>query len=146
MKTDPSISEQVAQFYVDAKPENIPEEVFDRTKECILDYLGCAIGGASLDSTEMVKKVFLSKTCTGDSTVFNGLSAPSDKAAFINGASSHGLEMDDAGYEAGGHLAVAIIPAAMAVAEEQGVSGKEFMLSRHLGLRYDDPRRQSRHS
>jgi 2-methylcitrate dehydratase PrpD len=118
--------------------------VFEHTKNVIADWAGCGIGGANIESTKMVKSVFLSEPGRHDCTVFCGEKASVEHAAFINGAASHGLEMDDASYDAGGHPAVVILPAAMAMAETVNAKGKDFLLSVHLGLRHDDPGRTRR--
>ncbi|MCL1828009.1 MAG: MmgE/PrpD family protein [Oscillospiraceae bacterium] len=127
MNPEPSFSEQLAEYYLSADLSAIPKAVLDHTKQVIIDYLGCAIGGAGVDSTLAVKKIYLDRP--GDCTVFNGAKAPVERAAFINGAASHALEMDDAHYDAGGHPAVVIVPAAMAMAEETGAGGLDFMHS-----------------
>ncbi|NLO98334.1 MAG: MmgE/PrpD family protein, partial [Peptococcaceae bacterium] len=126
---DLSYSQRIAQYYVDADIEAIPQRVNEHTKNVIVDWVGCAIGGANLDSTKMVKEVFLSDSGKHECTVFCGEKASADHAAFINGAASHGLEMDDASYDAGGHPAVVILPAAMAIAEKVNAKGKDFLIS-----------------
>jgi 2-methylcitrate dehydratase PrpD len=126
---DLSYSQKIAQFYMDADIEAIPQRVFEHTKNVIVDWAGCGIGGANIDSTKMIKEVFLSESGNHDCTVFCGQKASESHAAFINGAASHGLEMDDASYDAGGHPAVVILPAAMAVAETVNAKGKDFLLS-----------------
>lgn len=123
----PSISEQLAKYYTEADSSAIPAEVRTRAREIILDWLGNAIGGSNLESTEMVKKALLSDGCPGSVTVMGGGYGPADKAAFVNAASSHGLEMDDSNTQACGHPAVAIIPATLAAAEEAGASGWDFI-------------------
>lgn len=124
-----SYSQRIAQFYVNADINAIPQRVFEHTKSVVVDWAGCGIGGANIDSTKMVKDVFLSEPGRHDCTVFCGAKASIDHAAFINGAASHGLEMDDASYDAGGHPAVVILPAAMAMAETVNAKGKDFLLS-----------------
>lgn len=123
----PSISEQLAKYYVSADTSKIPQIVYDRAKECILDWLGNAIGGASLDTTEMAKRAMIVDDYPGSCTVMLGQKAPADKAAFVNAASAHGLEMDDSNTHAGGHPAVSIITPAFSVAEEMDASGLELM-------------------
>lgn len=123
----PSISEQLAKYYTEADSSAIPAKVRTRAREIILDWLGNAIGGSNLESTEMVKKALLSDGCPGIVTVMGGGCGPADKAAFVNAASSHGLEMDDSNTQACGHPAVAIIPATLAAAEEAGASGWDFI-------------------
>ena len=122
-----SYSQRIARFYTDADTDAIPQRVIGHAKTVIVDWLGCGIGGADVDSTKMVKRVFM--TDPGECTVFCGGSAPVERAAFINGAASHALEMDDASYDAGGHPAVVILSAAMAVAEATGASGRDFLHS-----------------
>ncbi len=124
-----SYSQKIAQFYVNADIGAIPPRVFEHTKNVIADWAGCGIGGANIESTKMVKSVFLSEPGRHDCTVFCGEKASVEHAAFINGAASHGLEMDDASYDAGGHPAVVILPAAMALAETVNAKGKDFLLS-----------------
>ena len=120
-------SQRIAQFYVNANTDSIPQSVIDHAKNVVADWVGCGIGGANADSTKMVKDVFL--TQPGNCTVFCGEKTTLENAAFINGSASHALEMDDASYDAGGHPAVVILPAAMAVAENVNASGKDFLLS-----------------
>ena len=125
----PSISEQLAKYYVEADNSAIPANVITRTKEIILDWLGNAVGGSNLESTEMVRKAMLSDKCKGESTVMGGEYAPADKAAFVNAASSHGLEMDDSNTQACGHPSVVVIPATLALGEQLNASGKDLINS-----------------
>jgi 2-methylcitrate dehydratase PrpD len=123
----PSISEKIAKYYVESDPSAIPAEVIARTKEIILDWLGNAVGGSNLESTEMVRKAMIPKDYTGTTTVMGGGYAPTDKAAFINAASAHGLEMDDSNTQACGHPAVVVVSPAVAVGEELDASGMELI-------------------
>ncbi|MDR0852513.1 MAG: MmgE/PrpD family protein [Clostridiales Family XIII bacterium] len=124
----PSISEQIAAYYLNADQNAIPENVIYHAKECILDFIGCAIGGSDLETTQIAKKVMLPKDGhPGEASVVVGLSAPADKAAFINGAACHGLEMDDSSTPGGGHPASVIISAAIAAAEEENADGIELI-------------------
>jgi 2-methylcitrate dehydratase PrpD len=53
-------------------------------------------------------------------------------AALVNGTAGHALDYDDIGLAAG-HVSTAIIPAALAVAEEHGNSGAELITALTLG-------------
>jgi 2-methylcitrate dehydratase PrpD len=127
MPSTPSISERIAAYYEKADQGAIPADVVYHAKECVLDYLGCAIGGASLESTRIVKKSLIPKDYKGVCTVVSGETAPAEKAAFINAAAAHGLEMDDSNTQAGGHPGAPIISAALAVAEERDAGGFDFI-------------------
>ena len=50
-------------------------------------------------------------------------------AALANGTSGVALEMDEGNRLGGGHAAIHVIPPALAVAEEKGVSGRQFLES-----------------
>jgi len=124
-----SASDILADYFFGITSDDIPVEVFTKTKQLLLDFLGCAIGGANLDSSRIAGKCFMSEDGSGDCTVILRGKASCEKAAFINAVLSHGLEMDDLNYGAGGHPAVAIMPAAFAMAEKVNASGLDLMLS-----------------
>ncbi len=124
-----SITETLAEYYLNLKVENIAKEVITKTEHLILDYLGCVIGGANLDSSKMIKKCFMNQNDSEGCTVVLSGKAPCEKAAFINAAFSHGLEMDDLNYGAGGHPAVSIMPAAFAMAEKVKAGGLDLLIA-----------------
>lgn len=125
---DPSISEQIVRFYLNPDAPPIPEEVYAYARDCVLDYLGCAIGGANSDEHAVrLRELYAPARHPGRSAVANGGLITAEFAAFVNGAASHALEMDDTTYEAGGHIAVSVISAALAVAGEVDAGGKDFL-------------------
>jgi 2-methylcitrate dehydratase PrpD len=127
MKNEVSISQTLSEYYHAYDNSQIPDKTVKAAKIAVADYIGCAIGGSRLESTEAIKRVMMRYDVPDGTRVVLGGKAPAENAAFINGSAGHSLEMDDAHYRAGGHAAVVIIPAAMAVAEEQGRSGKDFI-------------------
>ena len=68
-----------------------------------------------------------------ESTVFGfGFKAPAPWAAFVNGSLGHMLDYDDVG--AGGHVGIATVPVAFAVAEKLGhVSGRDLIAAIRAG-------------
>lgn len=124
-----SISEQLAKYYLDYDPKNLPAEVLEKAKNVVLDYLGCLIGGAGIESTKIAMDALLRDDIQGEATVVGGRKAECEKAAFINGVSSHGLEVDDMSSASGGHPAVVIIPAAIAMAEKMKSSGLDLLMA-----------------
>ena len=124
-----SISEQLASYYLNFDKKKLPQEVLEKAKNVVLDYLGCLIGGAGLESSKIVTETFLSMGGAEEATLNGGVKTTCDNAAFINGVASHGLEVDDMSSASGGHPAVAIIPAAIAMAEKQKSSGFELLMA-----------------
>lgn len=121
----PSLSEKIVAYYLKKEMKEIPAEVIEYTKDCIIDFMGCALGGATVESTRMIREIYA--LGEGDATTVSGERTKTEFAAFINGAAGHTLEMDDTTYQAGGHIAVSVIPAALAVAEETNASGQDLL-------------------
>lgn len=109
--------------------DHLPEEVVDRTKYLLLDYLGVAARGAQSDSSIPVQKVVRRAAKTGEGAVVigTGLTADPAYAALANGAAAHSIELDDVVNEASLHPAVAVMSAALAAATLAGGSGRELI-------------------
>jgi 2-methylcitrate dehydratase PrpD len=70
-----------------------------------------------------------------DATVICGrMKVSSPFAAMANGVICHGIDFDDLHGEALTHTSCVVVPAALATAEEAGVSGKDFITSFVLGF------------
>ncbi|NHF74636.1 MmgE/PrpD family protein [Paracoccus xiamenensis] len=70
----------------------------------------------------------------GGATVIGGGRAAPRAAALANGAISHALDYDDTHFLHIGHPSVAVIPAALSVAEAAGASGPQFLQALAVGL------------
>jgi len=122
-----SVQDQFAAFAVDVE-KNAPEQVFKAAERVFLDWLGVAARGAISSPAPEFRKALQHEIGHGTaSLVPDGLKATPRAAAFINGIGSHSIEFDDIFREAIYHPGVVVIPAALAAAETQGVSGKRFL-------------------
>ena len=118
------ISEQAASLAYEA----LPRELVELIKQIVLDTLGVAIGASGLaPEARIVAEYVQALGGRPESTVFGfGLKAPAAWAAFVNGSLGHMLDYDDVG--AGGHVGIATVPVAFAVAEGLGrVSGRDLI-------------------
>jgi 2-methylcitrate dehydratase PrpD len=107
----------------------LSEEVIDRTKYLLLDYIGVAARGSLSDSSVPVHR-FIKKMGSGrDGAVVVGTDIKTEApyAAISNGTSSHSLELDDVVNAASLHPAVAIMSAAFAAAHMAGCAGKDLL-------------------
>jgi 2-methylcitrate dehydratase PrpD len=113
----------------DLRFEHLPEEVVDRTRYLLLDYLGVAARGAQSDSSILVQKVVRRAAKTGEGAEVIGTSMTADPAyaALANGAAAHSLELDDVVNEASLHPAVAIMSAALGAGRLARCSGKDLI-------------------
>lgn len=119
---------QLLASYSDFKQSELPEDVIEKTKWCVVDWLGCALGGLDLPSTQVMFSLASEIGGQTECTLLNsGLKVSAPVAALANGTAGHGLEMDDVNNEASLHAGAAVIPAALALAEKEKVSGKAFL-------------------
>lgn len=123
-----AISERLAEFILDTTVEKLPPPVIEMAQLCFLDWLGSAIAGSATRPVRIILEV--TKTLGGkpQATVIpDGSKTSCHLAAFVNAASSHVVEMDDLHKPSVLHPAAPVIPAALAIAERDGLSGGELL-------------------
>jgi 2-methylcitrate dehydratase PrpD len=107
---------------------DIPDHIQMSARQCVLDYLGCGIAGAS---DELVTILLAEMQEQGGAEVATVLGHPSRlpaaSAAIVNGAAAHALDFDDVNLAVPGHPSVAILPALLALAEQNGSTGAEVL-------------------
>src|SRR6266481_5180309 len=138
------LTDYVGRFVATTKYEHIPPEVIELGKKSILDGLGLALAG-SMARTGTICRQYLESLglCDGKATIVGSAWKTSPRfAAFVNAVSIHADDFDDTQlavakdrvYGLLVHPTVPVLPAALALAERGGVSGKELMLAYHLGV------------
>jgi 2-methylcitrate dehydratase PrpD len=125
-----------AENLVNLKARDIPPEVAEITKKCILDILGCifAAGQSSADSQSIID-LFMDAGGSKEATVIgHGKKLPVWSAAFANALLAHALDFDDVVDETAVHPSLCSVPTALALAEKVGgVSGAELITAIALG-------------
>src|SRR6516225_3645981 len=105
--------------------DNLPPPARELVRQCVLDYLGVAVAGAS---DGLVRLLLDEMNEAGGapkaSVIGHELRLPMLSAALVNGAIAHALDYDDVNLAMPGHPSVAILPALLALAEEKQASGK----------------------
>jgi 2-methylcitrate dehydratase PrpD len=92
------------------------------------DHLGVVLGGASDESTQVLRTGLRALGATGDGTVVGTRERlPPAEAAIANGAAAHALEMDDTHCGGSIHLGSSVFPAALAAAELTPASGETVL-------------------
>src|ERR1700687_1571371 len=138
------LTNYVAEFVTTAKYAEIPEEVIELGKKSILDGLGLALAGSRAETGPLSRQyVKNAGICGGKATIIGTAQKTSPRfAAFVNGVSIHADDFDDTQlatakdrvYGLLVHPTVPVLPAALALAENGGVSGKDLMLAYHVGV------------
>jgi 2-methylcitrate dehydratase PrpD len=107
----------------------LPGAVAAQARHLLLDWLGVAAAGAAMEeSSRIAREVACESGGAPEATAF-GLRErlPAPLAAFVNGVTEHGIEMDDTHSGASSHPGVVIWSAAVAVAERVGVKGDRLL-------------------
>ena len=138
------LSRYVAKFVASTTYADIPQDVIDLGKKSILDGFGLAIAG-SVAASGPIARTYLKSLgdCRAQATVIGStMKAPTRFAAFANGIGIHADDYDDTQlavlpdrvYGLLTHPTAPVLPAAFAVAEAGGMSGRDLMLAYHLGV------------
>ncbi len=125
----------LAQFVFDTKWEDLDEKTIDNAKMAVLDAFGAAIAGSEEAASKKLAAVFERHSLPGKSRLWKKGEESWDymNAAAINAAFVHAQDFDDLHNASIVHPGAITIPAAMAIGEEQGASGKEVLLAIVLG-------------
>ncbi|HEX2964938.1 MAG TPA: MmgE/PrpD family protein [Syntrophorhabdaceae bacterium] len=120
---------RLAEFVTDTQYSDLPTEVIEKAKLLMLDQLGCQLAFATLPwCKDVYQYVLNNKIGKQESTVVcYGLKVSAEDAAFANAVFGHGFEMDDTELSTASHPGVAVIPAALAVAESLQADGKDLI-------------------
>jgi len=142
--SDNGLTRYVATFICEATPASLPADVVALGKKSILDGLGLALSGSVAHSGEYVRRHLADlNLAEGPATVIGSrLKVAPRFAAFANGVGIHADDYDDTQlavakdrvYGLLTHPTAPALPAALAMGEAKGASGRDVMLAYHLGV------------
>ena len=129
-----TITRDLVKFCSKVSYDQLPPEVIDRCKYLLLDFLGLAIRGQHMDSTQPILKFATASGCSGNAIVIGTAHRLSPSyAALVTGAAAHSLELDDVVNKASLHPGTVVFPAVLALGSELRASGKEIISATVLG-------------
>ena len=125
---------RLSSYMSDARNRTLPEEVTEKAKHHILDTFAAMVSGSELLPGQAALKFARNYGGEKISTVVcsNVLCGPIE-AALVNGVLGHSDETDDAHAPTLAHPGVAVVPAALAVGEQFGIDGAQFLRAVVLG-------------
>lgn len=128
------ITEKLAAHAVKVRYQDLPPEVIEKAKDCILDQIGVELIGSTLEWNKIAYQYVADMGGRSESTVVNyGINVPALDAAFVNATFGQGCELDDVGFAAGGHPSAATVPVALAMGEKLHSTGKDFLAAVVVG-------------
>lgn len=115
--------EHLAEYVALARERDVLPEARDAAIRCILDLMAAAAAGIDARGVQAVREVARSAYGAGNIPIwFAGGSSSLIGAAWCNSAAAAALDLDDGNRLARGHPGAAVIPAAIAAAQETGAS------------------------
>ena len=139
-----NLTSQVAEFAVNTQLSDIPRETHELGKKSILDGLGLALSGSKAETAPLVQQYLSSFGFApgGASVLGTAWKLPPRFAAFANGVAIHVDDFDDTQlavakdrvYGLLVHPTVCVLPAALAVAEVTGKSGRDLLAAYEVGV------------
>ena len=130
-----AVTRPLAEFAARLQYAEIPQPVLQVARHCLLDWFGVCLAGSETASVRMLREVCLA---AGEATQASLIGGPGRtscaNAALINGTAGHALDYDDVHYGMPGHPTAAIAPALLAVAERDGICGRELLCALVAGV------------
>lgn len=123
---DSNITKTLVDYAVNLKYEDLPAEVVEMAKKMAIQTVAVALCGGNMDFSKSVLG-FSEKYSEGkDATVFvSGRKTSLLGAVFANSVLADNIDWEDCSWT--GHPSAGLVPAALAVSEMKGRSGKEFI-------------------
>lgn len=130
-----SLTETLAAFISKAGFENLSPAALRSGKMAIADCVGCMLAGSATDTAAKVRSVVKGNLGRRAATLLGqGGKVPVPDAALVNGVAGHALDYDDINWSLCGHPSVVMLPAALAVAETEGRSGRDLLTAYAVGV------------
>jgi 2-methylcitrate dehydratase PrpD len=138
------VTQEVVNFIASSRIDRFPDDVVQQGKRCLVDGFGVVLAGSTLEGSKIVHEYVKAGGGTPGSTVFAAASmkAPVELAALANGASGHAMDYDDTQLSTTPdrtfglltHPTVPALASALAVAEQLGASGQDFLQAFLVGF------------
>ena len=129
------LTQRLAEFVIDTRTADIPQQVMDGARDALIDTLGCGLAGTLEETGEIALR--FARECGGNphATVWaHAFSTSAPDAAFVNGIASHALDFDDTHVSVRGHPSPTLIPAIIAAGEYAHASGADALAAHAVGL------------
>ncbi|MHB8895769.1 MAG: MmgE/PrpD family protein [Candidatus Geothermincolia bacterium] len=119
---------RLAEFCTGVTLEDIPAEVVQKAKLCVLDYIANVYGSLRLEAVKAVVSYMAAIDSGGPATALGcGFKTTPQNAAFVNGTLAEAIEAQDGVRFGGNHPVSAVLPAAIAMGEVYECSGRDLI-------------------
>src|SRR6266849_2069867 len=135
MNAGPSLTRALVDAVRSLRYEDLPDDVREVGRHCVLDFLGCALAGAAEPPVEiLVATVVRPERSTEAALIGRPERAARLTAALVNGTAGHALDFDDTHTRMNGHPSAPVLPALLALAETENADGCRFLTALVAGI------------
>ena len=113
--------------------EHLPEPVVRKTKQILLDSIGCALGGFVTERGKIAIELVEDFGSKPEASIIGNRKAPCPVAAFANAELISTMDYDALG-PLTGHVVPNVIPPSLAISERVGASGRALITAVALAL------------
>jgi 2-methylcitrate dehydratase PrpD len=124
-----NVTEELAGFAASLQFDNVPARVRDQCKNILLDTLACAVAGHRGEETQQVAALAEALAQSRESSVIAGDRPSLAGATVLNGYLVTAVTMCDVHRPTLTHVTPEVIPSALAIAERDGLSGRDLMIA-----------------
>ena len=130
----PDYLDRITSYVCRTTFNDLPQNVVLRAKEVLADTLSVIAAGAQEDEVKALKERLVDpKARKVASLIGSGVRTEPSKAALINGTAGTFLELDEGNQFGRGHPGMHVVPAALAIAEEGRLPGRDLVTALVLG-------------
>ena len=128
------VMKKLASYIADAGQMTLPVDAAEHGKHHLIDTVASIISGSRLAPGKVIMKYMRSLGGTKEALLLGSdYVTTAVNAAFGNAMIAHADETDDSHKESRSHIGCGAVPAALAMAEREGTSGKELLNAVVLG-------------
>ena len=124
----------LAEFAASLRLEDVPHDVQEHCKRVLLDTLACALAGHQGEETGQVAALASALARSDESSVIGGGRLSLTGATLLNGYLITAVTMCDVHRPTLTHITPEVVPAALAIAERDNVSGRDLLLALAAGF------------
>ena len=136
--TDKTIARRMADFALELKYEELPDEVIEEVKRYLYDSIGCAFGGYQDSDVKGLSDIYMDMGGKPEATLIgSGVKLPAANATFLNSLMVRALDFNDIYWKDDPSHPSDIIPAALAMGERQGSTLKEIIVAIVLAYEFE---------
>ena len=112
-----NLSDRFVELLYSRASGELPPEVERETRNCLLDAVGCMLGGSTVHREKAETYLRIMPACKGATLAGLDRKVSLQDAALWNGVFAHAFDIDDGHRMSSIHLGATIVPAVLAVAE-----------------------------